>query len=198
MSNDIDDFLNKIKKLFRFTADNFDLDFFIFPEDNGFYGGDPKGFKVSYHFEEGKEHPKVKIESDIEEQDLNALLNNSLKKHSKGHKNMNNRTENTLNAEEFHLNGFEEQDNDNVKEPYTEINNFDTFTEIIIEIPGIRKENISTDFDKNNRILSFYAEKEGQRFLKDIQIPHDASNDSVSVNINNGLVIIKVLSEINK
>lgn len=198
VSSDIDDFINKIKKLFKFETENFDLDFFIFPESNVDFEEDPKGFKISYHFEEGKEKPEVNIENDIGEGDLKDFLINSQEKRARSNKNLNPGTKNTFDAVDVIFNEFEEQSDVGIKEPCTEINDFDSFTEIIIEIPGIRRENISMDFDEANRILSFYAEKDGQSYLKDIQIPHASSNEDVSVEINNGLVIIKVSSETNK
>ncbi|MBN1802640.1 MAG: hypothetical protein JW891_14105 [Candidatus Lokiarchaeota archaeon] len=191
MSSDIDDFINRIRKLFKVGAENFDLDVFIFPETNTFENN-PKGFKVSYHFEEGKEDPEIKIEENIEERDLKNLIKNSNKRRAKLNKTNPQEQKRSLDASDFVLEDCDNRSDFNVREPYTEINDFDSFTEIIIDIPGIQKDQISTDFDEINNILSFYAEKDDKSYLKDIQIPYKSTNNDISVELNNGLIIIKV------
>ena len=206
MSNDFDDIIDKIKKFFDFKSDIFDVDVLVFPEsteDVNLKFGDEsaEGFKVSYHFESGMEKPEIKIEGDFDERKLHEYLKQfNLDQNVPIQGNFAHVQTDVVDAgmlsidnihdEEFLL----EEEPSHIFEPETEINDFDYFTEIILEVPGIKKEDIFVSFNNDGSRLTVFAQNEKRKYQKDIHLPFKASENNYTLKVNNGLAILKVNS----
>lgn len=202
MSDDIDDYddiFDEIRKKFNFDSSLFDVEFFIFPE-SGFKKDlddiDQKGYKVSYHFEKGMDKPDIKVEGDIDENKLREYMKNfnieNDPRLEKFFKKSNGTSKRIYDANELSLEPCDCNDPSYVLEPYTEINDFDDSTEIIIEIPGIDQEDILVNFHDEGRKLIFSAQNEKRNYVKQIQLPFKSSMDHYTIEVNNGIAILKV------
>lgn len=204
MSDDFDDIVDRIKKFFNFKSDVFDIDFLVFPEsaeDLNLKFGDENvdGFKVSYHFESGMEKPEIKIEGDFDERKLHEYLK-KFKLDQDSY--INGKFPDVINdSVDAGMLSLDSINGDNflavegpsyVFEPETEINDFDYFTEIILEVPGVEENDIHLELDDNGTRLTFFAQNEKQKYKKVIHLPFKASEDSYSLKVNNGLAILKV------
>ena len=200
MSDDIDDYddiFDDIKKFFKLDSNIFDLDFIFFPEsgfNKDFNKIDEKGFKVSYHFEKGMEKPDIKIEGDIDVKKLRENLEKyNLDQNSKFKKFTNAKrfNENVIDAKELSLKPQRRIESTGTREPYTEINDFEDFTELVLEVPGIDQEDIILEFSEEGRKLTFRAHNENRNYLKQIYLPFRSSLNNCTFEINNGILIIK-------
>lgn len=204
MSDDIDDYddiFDELRKLIKFDSSLFDMEFFLFPE-SGFKKDlkdlndlDQKGYKVSYHFEKGMDKPDIKIEGDIDENKLRDYLKkfniDELPHMNKSMKS--NKTSNTVyDANDLSLEPCDRNDPSCVVEPYTEINDFEDSSEIIIEIPGINQDEILVNFHDEGRKLTVSAQNEKRNYVKQIQLPFKSSMDHYTIEVNNGIAILKV------
>jgi HSP20 family molecular chaperone IbpA len=204
VSNDFDDIIDKIKKFFDFKSDLFDVDFLVFPEsteDVNLKFGDEsaEGFKVSYHFETGMEKPEIKIEGDFDERKLHEYLKqfnldqNVPIKETFPHKPNDVVDAGMLSLDDLHHEEYLlEEEPSYVFEPETEINDFDYFTEIILEVPGIEEEDIFLSFNEDGSRITVFAQNEKRKYQKDIHLPFRASENNYTLNVNNGLAILKV------
>ena len=201
MSDDIDDyddFFDELKKYFKFDSSLFDVEFFIFPESDfkkDLNDLNQKGYKVSYHFEKGMEKPDIKIEGDIDENKLREYLkkfnvDQDLRFNKIMKSNINSKS--VYDANELSLEPCDRNDPSCVVEPYTEINDFEDSTEIIIEIPGINQEDILVNFHAEGRKLTFSAQNEKRNYVKQIQLPFKSSMDHYTIEVNNGIAVLKV------
>jgi len=204
VSNDFDDIIDKIRKYFNFKSDAFDVDFLVFPEpteDMNLKFGDEnvESFKVSYHFEPGMEKPEIKIEGDFDERKLNEYLEQfKLDQNANVQDNVPHVQKDEVDARKLSLYNnhdeflLEDEGSSHVFEPYTEINDFDCFTEVILEAPGIEEKDISMRISGDGSRLTFFAQNQKRRYHKVIQLPFKASEKDFSVKVNNGLVTLKV------
>ncbi|MFX1274018.1 MAG: hypothetical protein ACFFBP_08445 [Promethearchaeota archaeon] len=196
MSDDIDDFVNKVRRFFNIDTDKFDMDVFVLPEpfkEHLDYNDPKKAFKVSYHYEKGMDKPEIKIDSNIDEKKLHEYL----KKYNYMNKagingpipsNLNSE----INAEDLMLGDYKIVTPLEINEPYTEINDFDDFTEIILEIPGVKEGDVSINYNEDGNLLTICIQNEEKSILKDVPIPFKCSKDYTSIEINNGIIILKV------
>lgn len=202
MSDDIDDYddiFDELKKYLKYDSSLFDVEFFIFPE-SGFKKDlddlDQKGFKVSYHFEKGMDKPDIKIEGDIDENKLREYMKKfDIKNDPRLEKffmKPNKTSKRVYDANELSLEPCDRNDPSCVVEPYTEINDSEDSTEIIIEIPGINQEDILVNFHDEGRKLTFSAQNEKRNYVKQIHLPFKSSMDNYSIEVNNGIAILKV------
>ena len=195
MSDDIDDIFDKIRKYFKFNADIFDLDFFVFPEPDLNSEMNPdkteRGFKVSYHYESGMDKPDIKIEGDIDEKKLRDLLKDrNIKVDPKLNKMLKSPIKNGINAEELTLELCKHDDSSCVIEPYTEINDNIEFTEVILEVPGIEKEDIILGINGIDKKLTVSAESPKRKYFKHITIPSNCVMDDYTLELKNGIAIL--------
>ncbi|MHA1255758.1 MAG: Hsp20/alpha crystallin family protein [Promethearchaeota archaeon] len=203
MSDDIDDyddFFDELRKLIKFDSSLFDVEFFLFPEpdfNKNINDFDQKGYKVSYHFETGMDKPDVKIEGDIEENKLREYFKkynmDELPQINKIMKS-NNTSNRVYDANELSLEPCDRNDPSCEIEPYTEISDFEDFSEIIIEIPGINQDEILVNFHDEGRKLTFSAQNEKRNYVKQFQLPFKSSMDHYTIEVNNGIAILKVKS----
>ena len=201
MSDDIDDYddiFDELKKLIKFDSSLFDMEFLFFPE-SGFNKDlndrDQKGYKVSYHFEKGMDKPDIKIEGDIDEIKLREYMkkfNFNELSHVNNIMKSNKTSNRVYDANELSLEPCDRNDPSCVVEPYTEINDFEDSSEIIIEIPGINPEDILVNFHDEGRKLTFAAQNEKRNYVKQIQLPFKSSMDHYTIEVNNGIAILKV------
>ena len=203
-SNDFDDIIDKIKKFFDFKSDIFDVDVLVFPEpteDVNLKFGDEKaeGFKVSYHYETGMDKPEIKIEGDFDEKKLHEYLKQfKLDQKVPIQESFPHTPRDVLDAGMLSLDDIQdeelqlEEERQYVFEPETEINDFDYFTEIILEVPGIEEEDIFVDFNEDGSKMTVIAQNEKRKYQKDIILPFKASENNYTLKVNNGLAILKV------
>lgn len=205
MSDDFDDIVDRIRKFFNFKSEAFDVDFLVFPEateDLNLKFGDEgvEGFKVSYHFESGMEKPEIKIEGDFDERKLNEYLEQfNLDQSAHVQDNGHHVQKDVVDAGKLSLDDvyddeylMEDEGSSYIFEPDTEINDFDYFTEIILEVPGVKEKEISVSFNEDGSRLTFFAKNKKRKYHKDIHLPFKASENDCSVKVNNGLAIVKV------
>ena len=204
MSNDLDEIIDKIKKFFNFKSDMFDVDVLVFPEpteDMNLKFGDEsaEGFKVSYHFETGMDKPEIKIEGDFDERKLHEYFKQfNLDQKVPIQENFPHAQRDVLDAGMLSLDDIHdeelllEEEPQYVFEPETEINDFDYFTEIILEVPGIEEEDIFVSFNEDGSKMTVIAQNEKRKYQKDILLPFNASENNYTLKVNNGLAILKV------
>jgi HSP20 family molecular chaperone IbpA len=204
VSNDFDDIIDKIKKFFNFKSDIFDVDVLVFPEpteDMKLKFGDEsaEGFKVSYHYETGMDKPEIKIEGDFDERKLHEYLKQfNLDKNIPIQNDFPPVQKDVLDAGMLSLdNNYDEnylleEEPSYIFEPETEINDFDYFTEIILEVPGIEEEDTYVSFNEDGTRITFIAQNGKRKYQKDIRLPFQASENNYSLKVNNGLATLRV------
>lgn len=196
MSDDYDYIIDQLKKFFNFDSKLFDMDFFFFPEMSKQL--DPKrkrskGYKISYHFETGMDEPEIKIESNINEKELNQYLKGYDFEKDPRFKVLKQSTRKQLiDAKEISLEPTEKHEESHITEPFTEINDCNDFTQIIIEVPGIEKGDIKLDLnDKGNKLI-ISAENQIRKYIKEVYLPFKTSLKNYILEVNNGIATLKV------
>lgn len=204
MSEDIDEFIKKIIKFLNFDSGTFDLDFVVFPESIADLNTKPidknmKAFKVSYHFEPGMEKPEVKIEGNMEDKEIQDYLNKFSFEPNSSLNNLSNLESNDLiDANKLLVEPCENNDESCVIEPYTEISDYNGFLEIALEVPGIEKKDIILSFSKDCEHITFSTRNKNRKYQKKIQLPFKSSIGDCSLEINNGIAILKVIERSEK
>lgn len=190
-----DDVFDEIRKFFKFNSNLFDVDFFIFPESDKYLDFNKKntsGFKISYHFESGMDEPEIKIEGDIDEKKLlEYLKKHSIESDSQFKKLFDLKSKGVIDAKELSLEPNKNLEKKHVIEPHTEINSFHDFTEIILEVPGIQKDNVILSFNNDERKVTFSARNKFRNYLKHIYLPLNTSMEDYSLEVNNGIATLK-------
>jgi len=189
------DFVEKFKKYFKIDSDIFDIDFLFMPESVRNPDFDPsksdmKGFKVSYHFEKGMDEPEIRIEGDIDEDRIMDYLKRMNVKNFSNFK----RVDKSLNTKEldFGILSLEPCDNeeDCVIEPYTEINEFEDYVQILLEVPGVEKGHIILSLNQDGKKVKIFAENSIRSFEKEVKLPFKSSMDDHKLEVNNGIATI--------
>ena len=200
MRDDFDDIFDKLKKYFKLGSDIFDIDFLFIPETKNDLKLDPedkniKGVKISYHFESGMDKPEIKIEGNIDKRRIRDYLKDiDLSKYPTLERLFEAKSVEELNASELALEYSEEDKDLYILEPITEINDYRDYTEIILEIPGMSKEDVQINFSEGGTKLIFNAGNHIRKFVKHIYLPFKSSVNDSKLEVNNGLAIIKVKS----
>ena len=204
MSDDYDEFLDNIKKLFKSNSKFFDADFFFLPEsdiDLDFDKKNARGFKVSYHYESGMDEPEIKIEGDIGEKKLREYLQkHNIEVDSRFKNRFNAKQIGEIDASELSLEpepGIHTSES-RVIEPYTEINDFDNSYEIVVEVPGINKDDIILSLNEVERKITFSARNYLKHYLKHIYLPFNISLEDYNLEVNNGIATLKFRKNLNQ
>jgi len=204
--DDFDDFIDRIKKYFKLDSDMFDIDFLFVPESDKnlnkiLKDENVKGFKISYHYDSGMDKPEIKVEGNIDDKRIREYLKNidvskipQLKDLYKPQSTTQEIDASTLSLDTSLKN--EEKNRGNVTEPYTEICDNDNFTEIMIEIPGMDKDNVSIKFEDKGKRLIFSARNEKRKYIKSIPLLFKSSERECELEVNNGIALIKVIKVI--
>ena len=194
--DDIEDIFDEIKKHFKFNSDIFDLDFFVFPKSNLNNEINPdkreKAFKVSYHFESGMDKPDIKIEGDFDEKKIRDYLKkHNMEPDSRLDKLFKPQLKEAIDAGELTLEHCRHYDDSCVIEPYTEINDSNEYTEVILEIPRIEKEDVILGFNEKDKKFTVSAESSKGKYFKHVDLPSDCLIDGYTLEIQNGIAILK-------
>jgi HSP20 family molecular chaperone IbpA len=195
MSDDYDDFIERIKKMFNIDSDKFDIDLFFMPESNMKLPFNPdnkniKGFKISYHFNEEMDKPEIRFEGDIDRKKIAEYLKNiDLSKHPQFKKIVKRRKSNVIDAKELSLEPCTEEESC-VIEPFSEINCGEDKAEIIIEMPGIEKGHILISCLEDGKKVKITAENESRKFLKIFDMPFKVKRGDYDMEVNNGITTI--------
>lgn len=196
--DEFDDIIDAIKKYFKIDSDIFDVDFLFIPESKNNLNLNPqndktKGFKISYHFETGMKKPEFKIDGNIDDTRIREFLKNvDLSKYPNLEKRFEYIPTEGIDADQLSLDFMEQEEDLLIIEPLTEINDYKEHSEIIIDIPGIDKEDIKIRIGEKGRKLIFTAESRNRRYEKAISLPFKTSIDNYSIVIKNGLAIINL------
>ena len=194
--DDFDDIIDEIKKRFKLDSDVFDVDFLFIPESKNNLGLKPenkniKGFKVSYHFESGMEKPEIKIEGNVDEKRIRELLKNiDLSKYPTLKKMVETKSMNEYDANLLSLESHEQEEDLYILKPQAEINDYNDYTEIVLEIPGMSEEDVIINFTDGGNQLIFKAENKNRKFMKTFQLPFISSPKDYELEVKNGLAII--------
>ena len=195
MSDDYNDVFDEIRKFFKINSNLFDADFFIFPEsdkDLDFNKKNISGFKISYHFESGMDEPEIKIEGEIDEKKLlEYLKKHNIESDSRIEKLFDSKSKGVIDAKELSFEPNKKKEKKHVIEPHTEINSFHDFTEIILEVPGIQKDDVILSFNNDERKVTFSARKKFRNYLKHIYLPLNTPMEDYSLEVNNGIATLK-------
>jgi len=211
--DDYKNFIEKLKDYLNVDSDIFDAEFYIFPssELGEKFGLDPnedKGFKISYHYEKGMDQPDIKIHGNVDEEKVkdyikkfNYMKNNpkfrEYIKKARARKMQNQKkSKKPIDAKELSLKSPEveesdKQDSINIKEPITEIHNFDDEVELILEVPGIKENDVFISLNDEEKTLTFSAENDKRRYHKKVHLPCKASLLNDSLSISNGILTFK-------
>lgn len=196
--DEFDDIIDKIKEYFKLDSDRFDIDFLFIPESerNSFLRPENKkvkGFKISYHFETGMEKPEIRIEGNIDENKIQEYLEGiDMSQHPHLKKLLESNNIDEIDASKLSLEANELHKDLIIIEPNTEINDTKDYTEIILEIPGVSKEDVILDFSEGGNKLDFSAETETRKYIKNIYLPFAISSKNYDIEVKNGLAIISV------
>jgi HSP20 family molecular chaperone IbpA len=200
MRDDFDDIIDEIKKFFKLDSDIFDIDVLFIPDKNidlgiKSYDKNPKGFKISYHFEAGMDKPEIKIEGNIDDKKIKDFLENvDMNKYPKLRKLIESHIKKEIDASKLTLetNCLNEEESVFVLEPYIEINENNENFEILIEVPGIERGDVMIDFDIDGKILMFTAQNKKRKYCKEITLPSKLLNANYELDVNNGIAYIKL------
>ena len=201
MSDDFDDFIDRIKKYFKLDSDMFDVDFLFVPESDIDLAKKPndekvKGFKISYHYESGMDKPEIKVKGNLDDKNIREQLRNvDLSKIPKLKDLYNSPSKKEIDASKLSLETSLKKEADVGTyglEPYAEICDNEGFSEIMIEIPGMDESNVNIRFENKGRKLIFTAENEKRRFMKAVNLPFKSSETEYEIEVNNGIAIIKL------
>jgi len=201
LRDEFDDFIKKIKERFKLDSDMFEIDFLFLPESEIKRGRTSdnekiKGFKISYHFESGMEKPEVKIEGNVDSKKVREYLKDTdLSKIPNVRELYESKSNKEVDVDSLSLEFYEEENETNnllIVEPYTEVCNNEGSTEILIEIPGIDKEDVDFRFRDKGRELVFRAENENRKYKTTIYLPFQSSEEKCELEVNNGVAIIYV------
>lgn len=201
MGDDFDDFIDRVKRYFKLDSDMFDVDFLFVPESDRDLEKKPndekvKGFKISYHYESGMDKPEIKVEGNLDNKNIREYLRNvDLSKVPKLKDLYKSPSKKEIDASKLSLETSLKKEADigtYVLEPYAEICDNEGFYEVMIEIPGMGKDNVNIKFEEKGRKLIFTAENEKRRFMKSVNLPFKSSETEYELEVNNGIAIIKV------
>lgn len=196
--DEYDDLFDKIKKYFKIDSDFFDVDFLFIPESENSLNLKPendnfKGFKISYHFERGMEKPDVRIKGNIDKRQIRDYLNNiDISKDPSLKKIFDVSTKEEIDVNNLSLDFSEDTIDLPIVDPDTEINNYNEYAEIILDIPGINKEDVLLEFKKSGTELIFSAENRNRKYNKILTLPFKCNHENCKLEIKNGLVIINI------
>lgn len=198
LRDEFDDFIDDLKKYFNLDTDIFDIDFLFLPEsdfnlERKLDDKKVRGFKISYHFETGMDKPEIKVEGNIDNKKIREFLKNTdITKNPKLKDMFNLKSKKEIDASKLSLD-YNEGDKDlYFLEPYTEIYDNKDFTEIVLEIPGMDKDDVNVSFNDEGTKLTLIAENKNRRYIKSLQLPFKSSNDYYEIEVNNGIAILKV------
>ncbi len=196
MSDDIDDIFDEIRKHFKFDSDIFDLDFFFIPESNLNNELNPeskkKAFKVSYHYESGMDKPDIKIEGDFDEKKLlDYLKKHNIETDSRFDNLSRPQSNKAIDAGELSLDPINNKKDSSVIEPYTEINDCADGTEVILEVPGVEKDDIILGINDNDKKITVSAESPKRKYFKHIDLPSNCLMDDYTLEVQNGIAILR-------
>ncbi len=198
MPDEFDEFIDEIKKYFKLNSDTFDVDFLFIPESENMLDNKPKdkkikGFKISYHFETGMEKPEIKIEGDVDERRIREYLKDAdLSKYPNMKRLLEVGSVKEIDASKLSLEFTEQDKNLSILEPYTEVNNYKEYTEIVLDIPGMSKEDVKVEISEGGTTLIFNAENRIRRYTKSIYLPFKFTTKNYEIEVKNGLAVIKV------
>ena len=194
--DDYEDILDQFKKFFKFDSNLFDMDFYIFPEMGKHLDPDKKGskgYKVSYHFETGMDEPEIKIEGDIDEKELNKYLKELDFRKDPRFKVLKQPNQRKLiDASKIALAPTDQDEESPNTEPFTEVNDFNDYTQIIIELPGIQKEDIKLDVNHAGNKIMISAQNQIRKYSKEVRLPFKTSLKKYDLEMNNGIAILKI------
>ncbi len=196
MTDEYDDFIEKIKKMLNIDSDQFDIDLFFMPESDmelplNKNNDNLKGFKVSYHFNEGMDKPEIRFEGNIDKKKLREYLKNiDFSKHPQFKNLAKKKQSNVIDAKELYLEPHTDKDEDYIIEPFSEMNINDDFVEIIIELPGIEKGHILISSLESSNKIKLTAENESRKFSKIFNLPYKVKIGDYNMDINNGITTI--------
>lgn len=198
MRDDFDDIIDELKKFLNLKSDMFDIDVLFLPEKDIDLGIKPddkkmKGFKISYHYENGMDKPDVKIEGNINDEKIKEFLKNAdLKNIRRLKKLVHTKRKKEIDASQLTLEPIKQDEGIYVLEPYTEVNENTDYIEIIIEVPGMKRENIMIDFRNEGNLLAFTAQNEKRKYFKKINLPCKLLMENYELQVNNGIAYIKI------
>lgn len=198
MSDDFDDIIDEIRRYFKLDSDVFDVDFLFIPESESNLGLEPedkkvKGFKISYHFETGMEKPEIKIEGNIEGKRIREYLKDvDLSRYPTLKNLFESKSIKEIDAGKLSIESHAQEEYLYILEPHTEINDYKDYTEIVLEIPGMSKEDVIIDFSVEGNKLIFNAENNNRKYLKKVYLPFTSSTEDHEMEVKNGLAIIIV------
>ncbi|MEJ2249991.1 MAG: hypothetical protein P8Y97_10065 [Candidatus Lokiarchaeota archaeon] len=184
------------------------MDFYIFPDSDlgkklgldNFDKNESKGIRISYHFEPGMKEPDVKIDSDIDKDKINEYMKRiNLKNRPDLRKFIQSRSKSTkkpkknfIDAEELSLDNNQGKEPLKEREPLTEVHDYADYTEIILEVPGVNKEDIEIRFQNDGKTFKFCGKSESCEFVKVIPLTFKVRDPEYSVELNNGIAVIKI------
>jgi len=195
-NDDFDDFFEEIKKYLSLNADMFDMDFIFLPESSLDPNLTPhdknvKGFKVTYHFEPGMDKPEIRIEGDFDQKKIQDYLNKiNVPNNSRLKKLKKSKNQNVIDATNLIIDPLGQGNTSDIKEPFSEVCDFDNYMEIIIELPGIEKGHVILSLGEDEKTLKISADNGIRRYLKQIQLPFNTSMNKYKLEINNGIATI--------
>ncbi|MFX1302580.1 MAG: hypothetical protein ACFFBV_07495 [Promethearchaeota archaeon] len=198
MPDDFDDIIDEIKKYFKLDSDIFDVDFLFIPESENSLDLKPKeknikGFKISYHFETGMEKPEIKIEGNIDNKKIREYLKDiDLSRYPTLKNLFGTKPIKELDAGKLSLESYAQDQDIYILEPHTEISDYKDYTEIVLEIPGMSKEDVMIDFSEGGSKLVFTAENNNRKYMKNVYLPFKSSAKDFYMEVNNGLAIITI------
>jgi len=76
------------------------------------------------------------------------------------------------------------------REPLVDVLNDEKEITVIVELPGVNKEDINAEAAEDNLIVS--VDTESRKFYKEIKLPEKIKTDRIDANYNNGVLEIKL------
>ncbi len=139
--------------------------------------------------------PDIKIEGDVDEKKLQEYLksyNLDQDPRIRGFMESKGFSKREIDANELTLELCDHNDPSCDREPFTEINDHENFTEIVFDVPGIDKEDIIIEFTEGGKKLTFTAQNENRNYHKHIHLPFNSTINNYTIEVNNGMATIRV------
>ncbi len=199
--DDYIDFYEKIKDFFKHNPKVFDLDFLIFTEPQSGSGDKKKKskpVKVHYHFEPGMDKPDVKVEGNVNEQDLNEYFKNfRFPFNPRMSESTNIKRNKAFDANKLSLEPEIIKEAPSVIEPNSEINEKENCLDLVFEAPGVEEDDVILSFSDDGLSMNFSAETNDRRYFKHVHLPSTCTFKGYQLSVNNGLVILRVNKSMN-
>ncbi|TFG22613.1 MAG: Hsp20/alpha crystallin family protein [Promethearchaeota archaeon] len=136
------------------------------------------------------DEPEIRIEGDVDEDKIMDYLKRMNVKNFSNFKRIKNPSNNLeLDFGKLSLEPCDNEEDCSI-EPYTEVNDFEDYFQILLEVPGVEKGHIVLSLSQDGKKAKIFAENSKRSFEKEIKLPFKSSLNDHKLEVNNGIATI--------